>query len=145
VIYLESGLALTEIEQQDIVAERVAKAGVPYFYINRKNYLLTIEPLAMQPLIENKERAILQGDWLLAYYPKSKRYKLTIVSQSAGKQGHLQIDEHPIPPFFVLVNLKTGEWTQESDTSFFAASPAKQLAAQLRQFYGKEMDNYAVH
>jgi hypothetical protein len=136
-IYLESGLALSEIEQQHIVVESVIKAGMSYFYINPKNYLLTIAPLVMQTLLENKERAVLQGDWLLAYYPKSKRYKFKWMSQ-----GGVKIDEYVIPPFFVLVNLKTGQWTQESDNRFFAASPANRLAAQLKQFYGKEMGSY---
>jgi hypothetical protein len=48
-----------------------------------------------------------------------------------------------IPPYFVLVNVKTGQWTvglsNAWDSSFAKSAPLDGLLRQLKDFYGNEM------
>ncbi len=80
------------------------------------NGKLEIKPSAHNEILATKQRAEFYKNWELALYP---------ISYSARA--------------FVLVNLKTGLWTDDLSTSFAKHSPAQFMKEQMRKFYGKEV------
>lgn len=138
-IYLETAYSLSEIEQRDIVVTKVIEKSIYFFYINPNNGMVTLHPRLTELLLATKQRAIMQGDWLLAYFPVSERF--SFVSDDANKK--VDVKARSQPPYFVLVNLKSGAWTTEIDNPLVANSPYAQLKQQLFNFYGNEMAIYS--
>jgi hypothetical protein len=126
------------MEQLDIIAAEVVKKSLSYFYINPETGLVQLYPPLIKLLINNKQRAIIDGDWLLAYYPISERFAFI----PAGKK--LNLVPYNLPSYFVLVNLKTGKWTTDINNPFALHSPLKLLRQRLDKFYGHEMDVYTA-
>jgi hypothetical protein len=44
-----------------------------------------------------------------------------------------------VPAFNALLNLKTGHWTTEMDSSFAKEAPVAELKVELKKFYGEEL------
>lgn len=80
------------------------------------NNRVVVDDGSRDALIAQKQRAVYQGNWGLALYPWSPRVYLP-----------------------VLVNLKTGEWTDDPNSSFAQNSPYKSLLNELKQLYGNEI------
>lgn len=137
-IFFESAYSLTEIEQRNIVVAKILEKSIHFFMLNSKTGSVWLDPDLIKLIIENKQRAILWGDWLLAYYPTSERFKF-ILDQ---KNNSYQIAGYQLPPYFVLVNLKTGKWTTEINNPLVINSPFSKLKLAMFQFYGKEMGVY---
>jgi arylsulfatase A-like enzyme len=136
-IYLESALSNGEITQDEISVSKMVVKNYNLFQIDSVTGLVSAKTTVQPIMLNKKQRGILQGDWLLAYYPTGSRSKLF---QSASA---MQYKKYLAPPFAVLLNIKTGAWTTEFDTSFAKNSPIKALSRQLHQFYGDEMACYA--
>jgi hypothetical protein len=117
--FMETGDTLSEIETDHIYIEKVIKHEIGIYGISGKG-LLTMNPPAAQSIIKNKQLAIFRGDWILAHFPTSLRNKKVI------------------PAYFVLANVKTGQWTVELDSNFAKKSPVQALNQELKGFYGKD-------
>lgn len=135
-IYLETAYSLMEMEQPEIVVPKVLKKSLAFFYINPNTGLVALNPPSLKKIFANKQRAILNGDWLLAYYPVSERF--TILRSKLK----LNLVRYQISPYFVLVNLRTGKWATDMNDQFVLNSPINKLKQQLYEFYGHEMDFY---
>lgn len=158
-IYFESAYSIYEMEQRDIVATKVLAQSLKLFYINPHSGAVTIYPPLMKVLLGNKQRAILQGDWLLVYYPQSERFSfmeykkngkvdastLDFTIHSYNKEGEevmYGIKKHILQPYFVLVNVKTGKWTTSLDNPLTKGSPIAEMKQNLQEFFGDEMATY---
>lgn len=137
-IFLESTYSFNAIEQRDIAVAKVLEESIYQFSINPKTGLVLLNPELIKFVIDSKQRAIMLGDWLLAYYPISERFKFIFDKQI----NNYQIHGYLLAPYFVLVNLKTGKWTTEINNTLVANSPFSKLKQSLFQFYGHEMDVY---
>ena len=67
-------------------------------------------------IIDSKQYADIYGEWMLALYPQDKKQQMPI-----------------------LINLKTGEWTNNLKSTFAQRSPALGMLKELRLFYGNEI------
>ena len=134
-LFLESAYAPDEINKSAINALRVLNESAQLFSLNPQSGKIYFTNTAVKIMITNKQRAILKDDWLLAFYPSSKRSRLII-----DKDKHPTLELLTIPPYMILVNLKTGEWTTETKTSFVKASPFASLLSEIKRFYGAEME-----
>lgn len=130
--FIETGDSLTEIETDHIDMMKVMQKKIGIYQVNPTTGLLSMSDPAEKSLINNKQRAVLSGDWLLARYPAGIRSKI-----NASTKWKL-VDE-VVPPFFVLINMKTGKWTLELKSDFAKKAPVKAMQAQLKQFYGDEV------
>ena len=139
-IYLESAFSKPEIEADGILVANVVTQNVGIFEINPASGFVFITPKALDFLAAKKQRAILQGDWLLAYYPSAIRYQPIRVKNSS----QVSFQPYLALPYAVLVNLKTGQWTTDMNNPFVSTAPLKQLTNQLQEFYGKEMKSYDI-
>lgn len=130
--YLETSYTIDEIEKEGISVQKVLEKSLQLYEMDPKTSLVFVNPVAEKSMNLNKEQAIIQGDWLLAHYPASERSRLSFTSNG--------IEKYTLPPFMVLVNLKTGKWTTELNTPFAKTAPLKSLHDQLYAFYGNELN-----
>jgi len=127
--FLETGDSLTEIETDHIYIEKVIAKKIGIYRIDPQTTLLIMDPKAEKSINVNKQRAVILGDWLLAHYPASMHDKLV----------NKKIKSVMIPPYYVLVNMKTGQWTIDLNTPFAKTAPKAILLNKLKTFYGNEI------
>jgi arylsulfatase A-like enzyme len=134
-LFFETSFTIEEIEKEGISVDKVLAKTVQLYRMDPKTGLIFIKKDAEQSMDKNKQEAIMQGDWLLAQYPESIRTELSHNTNSVDSSYQI----HAEPPYMVLVNLKTGQWTMELDNAFAKTAPLKSLKDQLYTFYGSEI------
>jgi arylsulfatase A-like enzyme len=137
--YFETGLKDHEIEKEIISVGTALKNVVNNYQIDPKTGWVYINENTRNRLILGKEHAIVQGDWLLAHYPRSTT--LNIEAKTSQKRA---LKREIIPAYFVLMNLKTQRWTLEWNTALAKQAPLKKLFSELSGFYGNEMGTQRV-
>ncbi len=126
--FIESGYTTEEMQKDKISEIDVLNMLINFYQVNPDGAIY-IKPADEKKLISSKQYAVISGDWLLARYPAMMRYKMV----REGNQFFLK----PMlaPSYFVLVNLKTGEWTTELNSAFAAKAPASKLLKILKRFF----------
>ncbi len=132
-LYLETGYSVSELETNKIEVEKVISRTIHLYQVNPENGYLYIKPSADAAVLENKQRAILFGPWLLARYPALQRTRLI------RSRGSLDFKTEVQPAYYLLANIQTGEWTMELDTTFAKKAPVAELRKKLKAFYGGEL------
>ncbi len=135
-LMIETGDSFKEIETDKIHIDKVIKHEISAYRINARTGLLEMDEGVSTAIVKNKQLAILDKDWLLAHFPESER---TTLAPSKKSAGGFSMEPQKIPAYFVLVNLKTGEWTIGLDTPFAKRAPTEALLKQLRNFYRGEI------
>lgn len=138
-LFMETGDSLTEIETDHIYIEKVFKREIGIYSINTTDGLLRMNQPAEKSIIQNKQRAVMWDDWLLARYPAMVKNKLVTVS--VDHQSKLISQSFIVPAYFVLANIKTGKWTVGLSSPFAKSAPVKELMQQLKVFYADEMED----
>lgn len=90
--------------------------GIEYFQIDPKTARVNVKKSMADLIISSKQYADLYGKWILALYPQNATEMMPI-----------------------LVNLETGEWTNDLKIPFAQKSPALSMLKALQDFYGKEI------
>lgn len=90
--------------------------GLTLYEIDPHTAQLTLRDDMEQKIIRSKQYADIYGDWMLALYP----------------QQYHRYDA-------ILINLQTGQWTNNLQSKFAANTPAKQMLTELKHFYGEEI------
>lgn len=138
VFFFESGYSMASIESGNINVNNVIHDAIGAYQINPKTGLLTLTPSAEKAIIEDKQFAILKGDWLLAHYPAKLHQTL---ERKPQHKSELRIKLTPFPAYYVLVNIKTGQWTIGLHNTFAKSAPTHELLEKLRELYGEELAN----
>lgn len=115
-IYMETEFTLPSILTADPSIASVLSEGISYYDLNLKTGILQVKPSIAKLIIKGKQRAVIQGKWMLAFYPNSTG-----------------------PGTLVLVNLQTKQWTLDMSDAFAQASPLPELWKELGDFYGNEI------
>lgn len=131
--FIETADTIAEIETDKISLEKVLKQRIHAYKINPGNALLSINPTQEGSIIKYKQRAILLGDWLLAFYPAKKQEKFVL------KNGRFVINIVEAPPFTVLINVKTGLFTIDLSSPWAKTAPLLTLQQSVESFYGDEL------
>lgn len=97
-------------ETRDVMLE-----GIQLFQINSATARLTVKPEMGEMIIRSKQIADIYDNWMLALYPQETK---------------------SFTP--VLINLKTGQWTNDLHSRFAQQSPAEKMLAAMRKFYDAE-------
>lgn len=100
------------------------------FAILEGSGLIAFNQKMLPAIYAKKQRAVWDGDWLLAQYPAGMRTGLKLLPNH-----QISFESVKMPPYSVLVNTQTGEWTTELRGRFAAKAPVAKLQAQLAQFY----------
>ncbi|HSW70611.1 MAG TPA: sulfatase-like hydrolase/transferase, partial [Gammaproteobacteria bacterium] len=131
-LYLETGYSLSEIETNQIEVEKVLNRSIQLYQVKPENGYLFLKPEAEPAVLRNKQRAILFGPWRVARDPAVPRM------QFKGSGSRLSLRTEVQAPYYLLANIKTGEWTLGLDTPFAQSAPVKDLLRQFTDFYGEE-------
>lgn len=133
--YFESGYNISEIDKGNIEPQKVIQRSINAYEINPSG-LLFLNDAAQHSMVQEKQYAVLQGEWFLAYYPGRVLNALTL------DQNHqLRLQPKTFPAYSVLVNLSNGKWTMDMRSKFAKESPRDKLAILLKQHYGNEIIN----
>jgi arylsulfatase A-like enzyme len=90
--------------------------GIEFFEIDPLTTRISIKGSMGKLIISSKQYAAVNEDWVLALYPRA--------------------DKKMIP---VLVNLQSGKWTLDLNSTFAQSSPHKNMLIALKKFYGNEI------
>lgn len=115
-IFIESDFSPMSIRTVYPDTRQVLLEGIGLFQINPMTTRLTLKPDMNERIIHSKQYADLYGEWVLALYPQNNKVRMPI-----------------------LINLSSGEWTNELGSTFAQHSPANSMLAQLYAFYGEEI------
>jgi len=133
-LFIETGHSFSAIEKKDIFVEQVVKKAIGIYAINPTTGLLFVKPQSEKYLNLSKERAVLFDDWILARYPTVLKSKIVLDPASHS----FKMEQDPLPAFFVMANLKTGEWQIGLDGELAKKAPVKNLQHLYNQFYGRD-------
>lgn len=133
-LFFETGDTVSAIETDQIRVNAVVKAALPAYRFMTNTGNLVLTPSAQKSLIQNKQRAVLWGDWLLAKYPQQLALMPKQLHSKTWAMGPINL-----PSYYVLVHLKSGLWTIDFDTAFAKLAPLATLQQYLTQFYGDEL------
>lgn len=114
--FMESDFSPQAVRTVHPETHKLIFEGIEYFQINPKTARINVRKSMAELIISSKQYADLHGKWILALYPQSKT--------------------HMTP---ILVNLETGEWTNDLNLTFAKRSPALLMLKALKDFYGKEI------
>lgn len=114
-LYIESGFTPSAILTTHPSIKDLISIGFEYFRVEPHTNRMVIKDKMGQWILDSKQRVMLYGDWALAFYP------------TEGK---------PLP---VLVNIKTGQWTDDMNSDFAKNSPVNELRDTMISFYNGEL------
>jgi len=114
--FSETGFTPDAIKGGKFSIKNIVVSGSDMFRINPSD-TLSMNPAMAKNVIPGKQRAVLYKQWLLALYPQAKHH---VVS--------------------VLVNRKTGKWTDDLGSKFAQQAPVPYLLKAMKKLYGKEVD-----
>lgn len=115
-IFLESDFSPAAIRTVYPDTRKVVLEGIELFEVDPTNARLIVKEKMAKMIIHSKQYADIYGDWVLALYPQNSQTQMPI-----------------------LINLKTGYWTNDLNTNFAKKSPADVMFRALRRFYGNEI------
>ncbi len=116
-IFLESDFSPEAVRTVYPETRKVLLDGVELFQIDPVTTRLYVKDEMNKMIISSKQYADVYGDWILALYPQNKQFYMPI-----------------------LVNLITGDWTNDLQSSFAHRSPAALMLKKLKAFYGNEIN-----
>lgn len=135
-LLMETGYKVPGIEEAHISVAKVVRQAINTFEINPKTGLLFVNPTLEKGTNRLKQRAILSGDWLLARYPDAD------VSKLVHDKHHSELmtfENIHIPAYFVIANIKTGQWSIGLDSPLAKIAPMQTLLKEFNGFYGDEL------
>jgi len=91
-------------------------AGIDYFQIDPSNGRIQVKKSMEKLILSSKQFADSYKEWVLALYPQNQQQMMPI-----------------------LVNLRTGVWTNDLRNSFAKKSPAKKMLISLKKFFGEDI------
>lgn len=114
--FIESDFSPAAVRTIHPETRKVLFEGLDFFQIDPLTTRLTVKPSMVNLILSSKQYADYYGEWVLALYPQN------------------QLMMKPI-----LVNLKTGEWTDDFHTSLAKRAPVEHMLQALKKFYGRDM------
>lgn len=114
--FIESDFSPAAVRSVHPETRKLLFEGIDFFNIDPITTRIVVRKSMGDLIISSKQYADINGYWILAVYPQ--------------KNGSMM----PI-----LVNLKTGQWTNDLKIPFAEKSPAKHMLDALKHFYGSEI------
>lgn len=111
-IFIESNFSPVAIRTTYPDMAETLLEGIKIFEINPASARLTVKSSMRDMIIASKQFADIYDHWMLALYPQKDNTRMPI-----------------------LVDLKSGQWTNNLDSQFARQSPAKEMKQRLESFY----------
>ena len=116
-VFIESDFSPESIRTVYPETRQVMLEGVQLFEVDAKTARLTLKDSMNKMIIHSKQYADIYGEWMLALYPQSNAARTPI-----------------------LINLKSGKWTNDIRSTFARQAPTQLMLTQLKHFYGDELN-----
>jgi arylsulfatase A-like enzyme len=116
VFFTDTGFNPIAIQDLNNVTATDLQMTMKYFMVLPDNGRLVINPINFPELIEQIQRAAVYQDWVLAEYPARLSRQV-----------------------WVLINMKTRQWTDDFSTPFAKQAPVRELLQKMKLFYGDEV------
>jgi hypothetical protein len=117
--FVESDFSPEAIRTVHPETRNVLFEGINFYKIDPITTRVIVKDSMRQLILSSKQYADFYGEWVLALYPQN---------------NHVTVP--------ILVNLKTGEWTNDLKTQFALQSPAQHMLGALQQFYGDDLASF---
>jgi arylsulfatase A-like enzyme len=114
--FVESDFSPEAIRSVHPEERQVLFEGIDYFQIDPKSARIVVRESMYKMILSSKQYANYYGSWVLALYPQKNKIMIPI-----------------------LVNLKTGEWTNDLTTDFAKNSPVEHMFTALRLFFNDDI------
>jgi arylsulfatase A-like enzyme len=115
--FMESDFSPAAVRSVHPELRAVVLEGLDFFHIDPLTTQLTVKNQMAAVIISSKQFADIYGKWELALYPQGPHCMIPI-----------------------LVNLQTGNWTNDLHSAFAQQSPATHMLQALQQFYGVSLE-----
>lgn len=115
-LFIESDFTPDAIRTVYPDTQKVLLEGIEIFQIDPQTTRLVVRDDMETKIIKSKQLAVIDRNWILALYPQNNHYQMP-----------------------VLINLTTGQWTNDLKSPLAQHSPSKQMLDALRTFYGNEI------
>lgn len=116
-IFLESDFSPEAIRTVYPDTRKVVLEGIQLFQIDPLTTRLFVKASMAEMIVNSKQFADIYQEWMLALYPQNEKYRMPI-----------------------LVNLVSGEWTNDLNSKFAKHSPAQAMLTAMKLFYGNEIN-----
>ncbi len=116
--FLESGLSLPELNQEDPDIAKIMKETLNLYRVNPNNGRLLLKTEKMPTLVKRKQQGMLFKDWLIAKIPSYT---------SAGTDR------------YVIFNLTSGKWTDHLGGSFAKDAPLDTMQQYWQHFFNERL------
>ncbi len=116
--FVESDFSPEAVRTVHPEERKVLFEGIDYFRIDPISARIVVKDSMLKMIISSKQYANYYGQWVLALYPQKNKQMMPI-----------------------LVDLKSGRWTNDLNTSFAKQSPAEHMLIALKHFFGKDIVN----
>ena len=120
-IFIESDFTPKAIQTMYPATRDVMLQGVRVFQIDPLTTRLSIKKSMEQMILHTKQYADIYGEWMLALYPQDKKSYMPI-----------------------LINLVSGRWTNDLQSSFAQKSPLLSMLDALKIFYSNDLNNKSL-
>ncbi len=114
--FIESDFSPDSVRTAHPETRKVIFEGLEYFQINPQTTHVSVKPSMLRNIISSKQYADFYGHWVLALYPQNDQWMMPI-----------------------LVNLETGEWTNDLRTPFAKTAPTSLMLDALRSFFREDL------
>lgn len=114
--FIESDYSPQAIRSVHPETRKILFEGIEFFQVDPVTAHITVKDSMAKLIVSSKQYANISGEWILALYPQSTVKMMPI-----------------------LVNLQSGLWTNDLQTAFALASPAKSMLKEMERFYGKDI------
>lgn len=118
-VLMQTGLNVVDLKSQNVRLDKVVNQGMNFYQVDPKTGLLSLQESYLPYLIKNKARSIRYKKWYLLALPRS----------------YFKKDPHP-EPRAALINLKTGEWTDNLASDFARQAPVDVMLARMKAVFG---------
>lgn len=114
--FVESDFSPEAIRSVHPEERKVLFEGIDYFHIDPDTARITVRDNMLKMIISSKQYADYYNQWALALYPQNNKVMMPI-----------------------LVNLKTGQWTNDLTSDFAKQSPAQHMLSALKGYFGHDI------
>lgn len=121
-LFIETGDLIDGLNTDNIDVARVIHVAINAYHVDSTNGALVMSAAALKAGVENKQRAVLFGNQMLAYYPA--KYVPHLVIDKGTGAAHIEAVANP--SYYLTADLRTGKWQFGAD---------EKLKAMLQDFF----------
>lgn len=122
-IMMQTGLNVMNLKNEQVPVQKLLDKSLNFYQVNPKTGLVTLQQSYIPGLIKSKARSIRYQNWYLVVFPASyfpnQKYRT---------------------PRAALLNLQTGEWTDNLASQFARAAPLQTMLGQMKALFGRHID-----